>query len=314
MTEHISDARRREQKQLWRINLLQVLIMQVTRMAPIGCIVAMFSLYVGVRKEPLTAAVAFTTLYLVNTLRSFMGAISYSTRASVSAWISLKRLDRYFSSTTPVLRHPEGPLRIQEATFRRNKTASFCLRDVSIDFVEDGLNVVMGQSGSGKTTLLLSILGETILENGRVMRPRDVAFATQTPWLENATVRENIIFHSEFEQARYDRVIEACCLPADFNELTDGDMTEPGEGGASLSGGQRSRVALARALYSKAPLLLLDDVFSALDSKTAAALWENCFCHDVLRGRTVVLVTNVPWIAGMPSILSTSSYCSLTSV
>ncbi len=110
------------------------------------------------------------------------------------------------------------------------------------------------------------------------------------------TIRDNILFYSDFEQARYDRVVRACCLPTDFAELPDGDQTEVGENGTALSGGQRARVALARALYSKAPLLLLDDTFSALDAKTAASVWELCFCGDLLKGRTTILVTQMPWI------------------
>jgi len=99
------------------------------------------------------------------------------------------------------------------------------------------------------------------------------------------------------EKARYDRVVAACCLPEDLKELPLRDQTVVGENGTSLSGGQKARVALARALYSKAPLLLLDDIFSALDAKTSAGVWKRCFCSDLLHGRTIVLVTQVPWIS-----------------
>jgi ABC-type multidrug transport system fused ATPase/permease subunit len=211
--------------------------------------------------------------------------------------VSLRRLDRYFDNVTPLIRHPNGPLKITNASLRRHKKAAFVLKDTSIDFVEGGLNVVTGPSGSGKSTLLMGILGETLLESGSITCPKDVAYASQSPWLQNETIRENILFNSPFEQLRYDRVTNACGLVVDMNEFPERDETEVGENGTSLSGGQKSRVALARALYSKSPVILLDDIFSALDAKTSAALWKEAFCGDLLRGRTVVLVTQMPWIA-----------------
>ncbi|KUI56827.1 ATP-binding cassette transporter abc1 [Cytospora mali] len=293
----IDSARNAEQKVLWKISVLWMLMGQAIELLPMVSLVVMFTLYTSVLREPLTAQVAFTTLALVSTMRSNLGMMGYFSRHLTNAIISFDRLDRYFSNTEPLIRYPEGPLRIEKATFKRNKKADFLLRDISIDFVEGGLTAVTGASGSGKTTLLLSILGETIKETGEVTRPSDVAFASQTTWLQNASIKDNILFSSPFEEVRYNRIIEACCLSVDFSELADGDETEIGENGTGLSGGQKARVALARALYSKAPLLLLDDVFSALDTKTSASVWELCFCGDMLKGRTVVLVTQHKWIS-----------------
>ncbi|KAJ4390767.1 hypothetical protein N0V93_004365 [Gnomoniopsis smithogilvyi] len=297
MTKIVDSAREQEQKVLWHISLLWMLLGQVGEIMPMIALVAMFSLYTAVLKEPLTAQVAFTTLTLVATMRENITMLGYFSKHLMNAKISIERLDRYFNSTKPLIKYPEGPLCIKDATFRRTQSADFVLEDVSIDFVEGGLNTIQGASGSGKTTLLLAILGETIKEAGEVTRAEDVAFSSQTPWLQNETIKNNILFSSEYEEVRYNRVIEACCLPEDLAELANGDETEVGENGTALSGGQKSRVALARALYSKAPLLLLDDIFSALDAKTASSVWELCFCGDLLKGRTVVLVTQINWIA-----------------
>ncbi|KUI68518.1 ATP-binding cassette transporter abc4 [Cytospora mali] len=293
----IDNARNAEQKVLWRISVLWVLMGQAIELMPMVSLVVMFTLYTSVVREPLTAQVAFTTLSLVSTMRTNLGMMGYFSRHLTNAVISLDRLDRYFFNTEPLVRYPEGPLRIEKARFKRNKKADFVLRDISIDFVEGGLTAVTGASGSGKTTLLLSILGETVKEAGEVTRPSDVAFASQTTWLQNASIKDNILFSSPFEEVRYNRIVEGCCLTVDFSELADGDETEVGENGTGLSGGQKARVALARALYSKAPLLLLDDIFSALDTKTSASVWELCFCSDMLKGRTVVLVTQHKWIS-----------------
>lgn len=292
----VKAIRLNEQRKIWHINVLFMLLGQFTEAIPIIALLIIFSLHVAVRKQPLTADVAFTSITLIRTIRRNLAMMTGMSRGITSAGVSVKRLDRYFNNVVPLTRHPIGPLRMENATVRRHKKATFTLKDISIDFVEGGLNVLAGPSGSGKSTMLLAILGETLLENGTITCPKDIAYASQSAWLQNETIKENILFNSEFEQVRYDRVINACGLPIDFNEFPDRDETEVGENGATLSGGQKSRIALARALYSKAPVLLLDDIFSALDAKTASVVWEDCFCGDLLRDRTIVLVTQLPWI------------------
>lgn len=236
MAERISEARKREQKDLWHISILVAIMGSVVDLIPLIALLAIFTLHAGILKKPLTAPIAFTTLTLVMIMRRNIGTLSYLSRNITSALVSLERLDRFFENTAPLTQYPTGPLKINQATFRRNKRATFLLRDITLDFAEGGLNVVTGQSGSGKTTLLLAILGETLLESGSVTRPEDIAFASQTPWLQSESIRDNILFHSPYEQARYDRVIEACCLGVDLAELPKGDQTEVGENGATLSG------------------------------------------------------------------------------
>lgn len=297
ITEKIIEARAAEQKELWRVSVLQAVLNQITQVFPFLSLLVMFALHVGLEKHRLDAATAFTSVYLVkNIRRNIMQASSFA-RNFAAALVSVSRLDKYFESTVPLTRYPVGPLRIKGGSFRRNKKATFSLNDISLDFAQGGLNAVSGPSGSGKSTLLLAILGETYIEGGSVTRPEDVAFASQSAWLQNDTIQANILFGSPMEKVRYDRVIEACCLREDFKELPNRDQTTVGENGTSLSGGQKARVALARALYSKAPLLLLDDILAALDAKTAAGVWKHCFCSDLLTGRTTVLVTNIPWIS-----------------
>lgn len=295
-------ARSVEQKELWGLAILQASINEVSHVIPYLALLVLFGLHVGLDKKPLEASTAFTTLFLVKNVRRNIMMASMVSRSFAGALVAFDRLDRYFASTVPLARYPVGPLRIERGYFRRSKKATFRLRDISLDFVEGGLNVVTGQSGCGKSTLLLAILGETYLEGGSVTVPRDVAFASQSAWLQNQTLRDNILFGSPMEETRYDRLLTACCLREDLCELPLGDQTVVGENGTSLSGGQKARVALARALYSKAPLLLLDDVFAALDAKTSAGVWKHCFCGELLRGRTTVLVTQVPWISAQADL------------
>ncbi|KAI1169577.1 ABC transporter [Nemania sp. FL0916] len=296
MVSRIQKVRGEEQRDLWRITMLLITMAEIGDLIPVSALAFMFVMYTAVLGRPLTASVAFTTLALFSTIRRNINWFNFYSRSAVNSWVSMQRLDRYFKNTSPLVSYPVGPLALRNATFRRNRSATLALEDITLEFVEGGLNVVSGLSGSGKTTLLLAILGETILERGSVTCPSDVAFVSQTPWLQSETVRDNIVFNSEFEQLRYDRVIQACDLEIDISELPFGDSTKVGENGSALSGGQKARVAFARALYSKAPLLLLDDTFSALDTKTAAAIWKNCFCTDLLDGRTTILVTQLPWI------------------
>ncbi|CBQ67860.1 related to multidrug resistance protein [Sporisorium reilianum SRZ2] len=162
------------------------------------------------------------------------------------------------------------------------------------------MTLVCGPTGSGKSSLLSAILGEMELLEGKVILPKrplqllsgGVAYCSQTAWLESLSIRDNIVFGQYFDQDRYDKVLECCCLKPDLKTFPDADQTEIGENGVSLSGGQKARVALARAVYSRSPVLLLDDVLAAVDSHTARKLVDDCLCGDLVRGRTVVLVTH----------------------
>ncbi|GAA6021159.1 hypothetical protein JCM10207_008338 [Rhodosporidiobolus poonsookiae] len=195
---------------------------------------------------------------------------------------------------------------------------SFELQEVDVEFPKGELSLICGRLGSGKTLMLLSLLGETDVLSGTISCPRSsptaialpsldwdahltdanwiapnqTAFVPQQAWLQNATVRENIIFGLPFREDRYKAVLEACSLLSDLAILEDGSDTEIGEKGINLSGGQKARVSLARAVYSRASLLLLDDVISAVDAHTAAHIFEKCLKGPLLEGRTVVLVSH----------------------
>lgn len=292
--DSINEVRSVEQNRLWQRSVYAAAISMAGDLLPMVSLLVMFTLFVLFTGLPLRAPVAFTSLSIMETLRSQFVWLSNVSRFSAQGAESLRRVDRFFDSAAEMKRHPEGPLEMKHATFRRTPIAAFRLQDVSVCFKPRALNVVTGSTGSGKTSLLLSLLGETVLESGSATCPRDVAFVPQAPWLRNDTIRQNILFYSPFDQGRYNAVVEASGLTQDLEQLPAGDLTLVGEKGTSLSGGQKQRVSLARALYSSSPTLLLDDIFSALDTHTTTLVYEKCFRSGFLSDRTVVLVTHFP--------------------
>ncbi|XP_053336078.1 ATP-binding cassette sub-family C member 5 isoform X1 [Clarias gariepinus] len=150
---------------------------------------------------------------------------------------------------------------------------------------------VCGAVGSGKSSLLSALLGQMTLLGGSVAANGGFAYAAQQAWILNSSLRENILFGKDYEEEKYNAVLEACCLIPDIAELPYGDMTEIGERGANLSGGQRQRVSLARALYSDRAILLLDDPLSAVDAHVASHLFHSAI-RSAAGAKTVIFVTH----------------------
>ncbi|KAF5096830.1 hypothetical protein D0Z00_002631 [Geotrichum galactomycetum] len=150
--------------------------------------------------------------------------------------------------------------------------------------------IVTGTIGSGKSSLLSAIAGTMVKTTGSVKLGGDLSYCGQ-PWVQNATVRDNISFGSEFKREWYERVIRACSLTRDFEILPGGDQTEVGERGITLSGGQKARINLARAVYRDSDIILLDDVLSAVDAHVGKFIMDNCFL-DLLKDKTRILATH----------------------
>ncbi|KAL8277515.1 hypothetical protein RQP46_010070 [Phenoliferia psychrophenolica] len=195
---------------------------------------------------------------------------------------------------------------------------AFELQDLTVRFPIGKMSLVCGSLGSGKTLLLLALLGESDVLAGQVVCPRSppdaitlpniqwdsllteenwiqpsrTAFVPQSAWLQNASIQSNICFGLPFRKARYQATLEACSLVTDLAILEDGDQTEIGEKGINLSGGQKARVSLARAVYSRASILLLDDVLSAVDAHTSLHIFNVCLKGPLMVRRTIVLVSH----------------------
>eukprot|EP01038_Epipyxis_sp_PR26KG_P012636 gene12636-16943_t len=154
------------------------------------------------------------------------------------------------------------------------------------------LTSIVGTVGSGKSSLLSTLLGNTRLFSGVVATRGSIAYTNQVSFIQNSSVRDNILFGQHYDEERYQRTLFECSLLSDLEVLPAGDATEIGERGINLSGGQKARVALARAVYSNADIYLLDDPLSAVDAHVAQHIFENCILNLKERGKCVVLVTN----------------------
>ncbi|KAK9475722.1 P-loop containing nucleoside triphosphate hydrolase protein [Lipomyces japonicus] len=164
------------------------------------------------------------------------------------------------------------------------------LRNINLTIKRGELVVVTGFIGSDKTSLLASLVGEMRQTAGQVKIGGKVAYCP-TPWIQNATLRDNILFGREFDADRYDAVVEACALEHDIKVLTGGDSTEIGERGINISGGQKSRISLAHASYYDSDIVILDDVLSAVDLHVGKLLVDNCIC-GLLSDWTRLLATH----------------------
>jgi ABC-type multidrug transport system fused ATPase/permease subunit len=167
----------------------------------------------------------------------------------------------------------------------------FALHDINMVIPRGKLVAIVGPVGTGKTSLLEGMIGEMRKTAGTVTFGGTVGYCPQSAWIQNATIRENIIFGRPFEDARYWAAVRASCLEPDLDMLPHGDMTEVGEKGISLSGGQKQRLNLCRAIYCDADVQIYDDPLSALDAHVGRAVFQNVLLN-ARPDRTRVLVTH----------------------
>lgn len=240
-------------------------------------------------------------------------------RDALDAYVSTKRIKDYLNSAEKIFKPtPSERIAINSAIIAwaadsEDQNDRFCLRDVNLEFPINELSVISGRTGSGKSLLLAALLGETDVLSGDIemplppspeerfdaqahpgnwILPSAVAYVAQIPWIENATIRENILFGLPYIESRYKQTLAACALQKDLEMLSGGEFTEIGTSGINLSGGQRWRVSFARAVYSRAGILILDDIFSAVDAHVGKHLFENALVGNLMQGRTRILVTH----------------------
>ncbi|OAV90001.1 hypothetical protein PTTG_07447 [Puccinia triticina 1-1 BBBD Race 1] len=272
-------------------------------------IVSMVTFYTHTKVfgKSLSAEEAFTALALFNVFKFPLSVLVFTISGVLQSYVSLKRIESFLNEEetekdatfTYAANKKDAGSTIESSTFR--------LSGLDFAFPEGKLSLIIGR-GKGKSTLLLSLLGETTKLSGEAFLPCPVsrawgldpdaqlsdttAYCPQQPWLLSDSIRNNILYGSSMNRSRYTQVLKACALAPDLRPFTDGDLTEIGDKGTVLSGGQKARISLARALYSPAKVLLLDDVLSAVDSHTAQHLFNHALNGPLMNERTCILVTH----------------------
>uniref|UniRef100_A0A6P7H6H5 Probable multidrug resistance-associated protein lethal(2)03659 n=1 Tax=Diabrotica virgifera virgifera TaxID=50390 RepID=A0A6P7H6H5_DIAVI len=169
--------------------------------------------------------------------------------------------------------------------------SSFVISSNNINIPSGSLTVIIGPVGSGKSTLLQLLLGELKLSSGNIQMNGSVSYSGQEAWLFTSSLKNNILFGNDYDYNKYQQVVAACSLLPDFDQLRNGDLSCVGEQGVLLSGGQKARINLARAVYRDADIYLLDDPLSAVDSEVGKRIFDECV-KSYLRDKTRLLVTH----------------------
>nr|QIT08316.1 putative ABC transporter C family member 13 [Siraitia grosvenorii] len=263
----------------------------------------------------LDAATVFTCLALFNTLISPLNSFPWVINGMIDAVISLRRLTRFLScienkiepdatniSPPPIIVNDRAESDGKIAVFLSNACCSWSsskevepnilLNNLTLGIYKGSFVAVIGEVGSGKTSLLSAILGEMRLLHGSVHANRPIAYVSQVPWILSGTIRDNILFGKDYDPQRYWDTLWACALDVDISIMAGGDMAHIGERGVNLSGGQRARLAMARALYHGSDILMLDDVLSAVDVQVADWILHNAILGSLALKETRILSTH----------------------
>jgi ABC-type multidrug transport system fused ATPase/permease subunit len=292
----IMEARQHELTLRIITSVLRVLISFTNTFASGMFPVAAFYAYTALAGLPLRVDIAFPALQLFSMLENSLRELPNLITVLLYAKVAVGRIEEFMNEPdkeeAETNQLSETKLEMRHASFAWPGATEPVLEDITVSFPA-GLTVICGEVGAGKTALLQALLGECDLLDGEYHRSNEmVGYCGQTPWLQSMSIRENILFSAPYDDSRYKQVLEACALIPDMANFRRGDLSMIGENGIGLSGGQRARVSLARAVYSQAKVLLLDDPLSALDHQTAEFIVRKCLIGPLLNGRTTILVTH----------------------
>ncbi|XP_074853851.1 ATP-binding cassette sub-family C member 8 isoform X9 [Carettochelys insculpta] len=327
----VEETREKEMTSLKSFALYTSISIFMNAAIPIAAVLTTFVVHAHLTgNADFSPSVAFASLSLFHILITPLFLLSSVLRSTVKALVSVQKLGEFLSSEEigeeqdkcSAQRNADNHSKYQitNGFFTWTPEGSPALSNIDIRIPQGQLTMIVGQVGCGKSSLLLAALGEMQKISGNVfwnssipdsetgedvspekettvdteVRKRgSVAYASQKPWLLNATVEENITFESPFNKQRYKAVIDACSLQPDIDILPHGDQTQIGERGINLSGGQRQRISVARALYQQTNVVFLDDPFSALDIHLSDHLMQEGILKMLREDkRTIILVTH----------------------
>ncbi|BFZ59390.1 ATP-binding cassette glutathione S-conjugate transporter ycf1 [Saitoella coloradoensis] len=294
----------RELKNLKKIGVINACSNFTWACAPFLVSCSTFAVFVLTQSKPLTTDIVFPALALFNLLTFPLAILPQVITSIVEAGVAVDRLEDFLLAEEvqpdAVRREPTNTkmggetIRVEDATFQWNAGMDEpTLKDVDFVARKGELSCIVGRVGAGKTSFIESLLGNLHKVQGEVIVRGRVAYVAQQPWIMNGSVKANILFGHKYDPEFYQKAIEACALVKDFESLPDGDRTEVGEKGISLSGGQKARLSLARAVYTRADVYLLDDPLSAVDAHVGRHLIDNVLGpKGLLATKTRVLATN----------------------
>ncbi|TQV92229.1 ABC bile acid transporter [Cordyceps javanica] len=295
----------------WKASVQKELINLVATLGPV--LFASLTIYIhAFRTGQFSPSVAFTSVNLFSNLHAVIKQLPTRFASLHRARLSYAKLQLYFNQPEQIRQSilaDDVSLRDANLSWSGDGKES-TLKGVNLKFPRNGVSLITGQVGSGKSLLLSAILEETMIQSGKLLKPAaatssnlstasdivagSVAFVSQPPWIEDCSIKDNIIFGYTFDAERYHNVLQVCGLTHDIDTLGNGDLTVAGTDGSSLSGGQKWRLAFARALYSPAEFIISEDILAAVDTPVARHICDNALAGEILLGRTMILATHHP--------------------
>ncbi|CAJ0583056.1 unnamed protein product, partial [Mesorhabditis spiculigera] len=303
MEQMVLEIRMKEIRVLKELAFLNAATTLSWSCAPFLVAVLTFGVYVTVDpvNNVLTPQITFVALTLFNIMRFPLAIFAMIYTQALQCHVSNNRLKGFFAEQEmePQLLNAkdtsEDAIRIDQGNFTwESSEENPLLKNLSLSIPRGSLVAIVGKVGSGKSSLFSAMLGEMNRVGGHVDIMGNIAYVPQQAWIQNMSLRDNILFNKPFDREFYDRVIECCALKPDLATLPAEDMTEIGEKGINLSGGQKQRISLARSVYSGADILLLDDPLSAVDAHVGKHIFEQVISSDtgVLKHTTRILITH----------------------